>query len=104
RCFGDQASVVHDGDPVTDPFQLVYEMARDKNCRAAFGHVREERAEDVPPHHGIESIGRLVQHEPIPALRQGEQSHELRLLAFGETAAAMLAVELEALDELLRPC
>jgi hypothetical protein len=101
--FGDQSPIVHHRDPVAHSFQLVHEMARDEDRGAAFGHVCEERTEDVTPDDGIESVSRLVQHEQIAALRQGEQNHEFRLLAFGETAEEMLAVELELLDQLLCP-
>src|SRR5258705_26525 len=78
-------------------------MARDENRGAAFGHVCDERTEDVAPDDGVESVRRLVQHEQIAALRQREQNHQLRFLTLGQTTEEMLAVELETLDQILRP-
>src|SRR2546422_1715957 len=93
----------HYRDPITHALQLVHEMARDENRCAALGDVRDQRAKDVAPHDRIQSVGRLIQHQQIPTLREREQNHDLRLLAFGQTAEKTVGIELEALDQLLRP-
>ena len=78
-------------------------MARDEDRRPSLGDILEQRGQNVTAHDGIESVRGLVEDQQLSPLRQGEQDHELRLLAFRQPPEQALLVELELAEQLLCP-
>src|SRR2546428_5217070 len=67
-------------------------------------HVVDQRRQHVTSDHRVESVGRLVEHEELRSLREGEEHHRLALLPLGELSEQAVRIELERREQPLGPC
>ena len=69
---------------VTDVLQLPEVMAGHQHRGAVFGHVGEDQTHDLPPHDGVQTVHRLVQHQKLRAAGHREPEGRLLFHALGK--------------------
>ena len=94
-------AVVEDAHVVADVLQLAQVVAGHQHGQAALGGVRHEKAPDLPAHHRVEAVHRLVEHHDVRHLAHGQPEGRLLLHALAHAADGLALVKLKDLLQLL---
>ena len=87
-------SVGQDAHVVTHVLQLPQVVGGDEHRGPPLGHVPHKQGPHLPPHHRIQAVHRLVQHQHLGLAAQGQPEGRLLLHPLGQPADGLLLVYL----------
>ena len=96
-------SLVHDAHVVADVLQLPEVVGGNQNGGAVLCHIVQNHAHDLPAHHRIQAVHRLVEDEHLRAAGDGQPEGRLLLHALGKAADGLALVEGEDLPQPVKP-
>ena len=95
-------AVVQNAHMVADILQLPQIVGGHQHAYAPFGNIGKNQAQDLPPHHRIQSVHRFVQNQHIRAGAYGQLESGLLLHALGKPADGAFSGKLKGLKKPLK--
>ena len=92
-------AAVHDAHMVADVLQLPEVVGGDQHRGAVLGHVLQDEAHDLPPHHRVQTVHGLVENQQLRAAADGQPEGRLLLHALGEPPDGLALAQLEAVGQ-----
>ena len=91
---------MHDADVVAHVLQLAEVVRRYEHRHALLRHILHDKRPHLPPHHGVEAVHRLIEHEYLRPRRKRDPERRLLLHAARKAADGARIVKREDLAQL----
>ena len=88
---------------VAHPLEVADQMRGQHHADLVVGHHLHEVAQELTPGQGVEAGHRLVEHQQLGPLGDGQREGQLGPLAARQRAGALVRVEVEVLDAAAEP-
>ena len=93
--LGYELPVAHHAHVVDQPVQLVHLVCRDQRRRWCLGKVSREQGQRLVPHHGIQTVGRLIENQDLRTVCKCHGEVHATGLALRQPAEPLVESQLE---------